>query len=132
VTRRSTSTTPVKHATAKAHATPKPAVSTTRALKPIAHIKHIAPATAAIPDFFPAPAAAGHESSVDNGSWVWRLLVLLVALVLLAGSLVSSDVVAHAGFGRARAASVRIGLAVAGLAVVGGYVIVLLLSSQSQ
>jgi hypothetical protein len=85
-----------------------------------------------IPTAFRAPVAAGRGPPVDNGSTLWRLLVLIVALVLLGGSLVSSDVVAHAGFGRARAASVRIALALAGLAIVGGYLIVLLLSHQSQ
>ena len=50
--------------------------------------------------------------------------------MLLAVSLLPTEVGMHAGLARARAASLRVGLAVAGLSMACGYLIALMLNSN--
>ena len=50
--------------------------------------------------------------------------------MLLAASLIPTEIVSHAGLARAQAASLRVGFAVAGLAMACGYLIALVLNSN--
>jgi len=134
-THHATSATPAKpRAAAKRHTAPKPAVHRPpQALKPIARIAHTAPTAVHVVDRKPvvAPVVAAAPASDTGSSSPWRLLVLLAALLLLGASLVPTGIVTNAGIDRAHAASIRVGLAVAGLSVVCGFLIALMLSRSS-